>query len=113
MVNALELIRLHFQLECKEILAGNLVRRIPCADPDDIHRVYIAKYAGDYALYFREDVVPEMRIQIRRQPPERIFTDYDYIAGLLGGSDDIFIGKSYIFPPMDAALYPDASSLGK
>lgn len=107
MVDALELIRLHLQLECKEVLPGNLVRRIGCADPDKIHRVYIARHAGGYALYFREDVPAKIIKQIRAMSPEQVFSDYETVAAILSGCKDIFIGKSYVFPPMTAAFYPD------
>jgi hypothetical protein len=111
-MDALALIRLHLQLECKEVFNDFLMREIHCADPDGIHRVYIAQHSGGYALYFRNDLSPELIAQIRAMPPEQVFTDYDRIAALLGGSEDIFIGKSYVFPPMDASLYPDGVPLG-
>jgi hypothetical protein len=111
-MDALALIRLHLRLECKEVFGDDLVRPIRCAEPDEIHRVYIAHHLGGYALYFREDVSPGIMAEIRAMPPEQIFSDQKRIAALLGGSEDIFIGKSYVFPPMEASLYPDAVPLG-
>ena len=119
-VDALELIRRHLELECIGFDAEAALVRLPCPNPDTVPRLYVARHAGGYAVYFRHDLPREVRRELAALPPERLFDDEGLVARLLAGVElggegpSPWRGKSYVFaeaPP--GKVYRGAERLGE
>ena len=115
MIDALELIRIHLELECKRIDLDDFLYRIPCANPDDMSRFYIAQYNEGVVRYFQYDLPASLCERLRMLSPELAFQDIEGVKRILvdhAPCDDFHVGKSYIFPgnltPDD---YPDVARL--
>ncbi len=111
-MDAIALIRIHLELECIGVDARGLLSRLPCPNPDDIPRFYVARHPAGYVAYCRHDLPPRLREALGALPPECAFTERDTVERILaltGSGDGIWRGKSYIFPDtLTPDLYPDA-----
>ena len=101
-MNALEMLRLHMELECITVDAAGDLTRLPCPDPDDIHRLYIAQHADGYSRYFRDDVPDELRARLRELSVETLFTDHEQVKAIFADfgapCSGMHVGKSYVYP---------------
>jgi len=100
-MNALELVRIHLELECIGLDSDRLMVHIPCSNPDDIARFYIFQHTGAYTAYFSRDLPKLTREQIRLLSPEIAFSNYDTVKVILAADkpcEQMHIGKSYVFP---------------
>jgi hypothetical protein len=115
-VGAEELVRIQLTLECKGVVEGDRLVRIPCAEPDDIPRVFIAQYDGGCASYVRHDVPVRIYERLVALPPEEAMRDHEAVKRLLAEDvpcDEVSRGKSYLFPDtLSHRDYPDAVRLG-
>jgi hypothetical protein len=109
------LIELQLELECKGVVNGNTLVRIPGRDPDDIPRFLVIQHEQSYIAYFRHDLSPHVRLQLTTLPFEQAFHDHEQVKAILANytpCEDMFIGKSYVFPQtLTTDLYPDAVRL--
>lgn len=110
-MNALDLLKLQMQLECKGLNEVGDMIPIPCANPDEIPRVYVVRHKDGYTVFFRYDLAPHLRISLAAFLPRVLFTDHQRIKSTLSQSapcKDLWVGKSYIFPEiLRATLYPN------
>lgn len=110
-MNALGLLKLQMQLECKGLNELGDMIPIPCANPDEIPRVYAAKHQDDYTVFFRYDLAPHLRSSLAALPPKVLFMDHPRIKSILSQfapCKELWVGKSYVFPEMlRPTLYPD------
>jgi hypothetical protein len=100
-MNALELVRIHLELECIGLDADGFMARISCANPDEIARFYIVQHSGRYASYFSRDLPQSVRKPIAALPPEMAFRDYELVKRILAADapcESMHVGKSYVFP---------------
>ena len=101
-MNALELLRLHMELECITVNAAGDMTALPCPDPDDIHRLYIARHAAGYSLYFRDDVPDALRTLLNQLPVETLFSDHTRIKAIFADfgapCPGMHVGRSYVYP---------------
>ena len=99
---ALELLRLHMALECIAVDADDDLRPIPCPNPDDIHRLYLARHAAGTDHFFRHDVPQPLRAALNRLPIDTLFHEHERVKAVFaefGAScTGLHIGKSYIYP---------------
>jgi RimJ/RimL family protein N-acetyltransferase len=102
--NALEWLRLHMALECIEVDAQGDLIRLPCEDPDDIHRLYIARHGDRYHVYFRHDVPEEVRTALRSLSDEELFLEHDRVKSIFtqysAPVEGMHIGRSYVHPTL-------------
>ncbi len=82
-MDALELIRRHLELECIGFNPEGSLVPLPCPNPDTVPRLYVARHAGGYAVYFRHDLPREVRRELTALPPERLFDDERLVARLV------------------------------
>jgi RimJ/RimL family protein N-acetyltransferase len=91
---------LQLELECKGIVDGDRLVRIPGAEPDDIEGMQIVRYAdGSHRALFAADVDDELRARVARVGVDAAFERPE----LLGVSRSKRL-RSYVFP--DALLPP-------
>lgn len=116
-MDSLALIRIHLALECVGVAADNLLFRIPCANPDTLHRVYVARHDQGDTLFFRADLSEAVRKKLLRLPIADFFEDSPRVAAVLGEEspcEEIHIGKSYLFPDtLTPAQYPGVVPLSQ
>ena len=116
-MDSMELIRLHLALECKGIDARGQLVRIPCADPDTLHRVYLARHDQGDTFFFRADLPEGIRRKLLRFSAADFFEAPDRIRAVLeedGPCEEIHLGKSYIFPEsLHPSQFPDALRLAE
>jgi hypothetical protein len=104
-------------LECKGVEAGQRLVRIPCAEPDDIPRVYAVQHEGGCAAYVRHDVPAPIYARLMALPPEEVLRDHELVARLLAEDapcEQVTRGKSYLVPAdaFSSSDYPDVARLG-
>ena len=101
-MKALEMLRMHMELECITVNAAGDLARLPCPDPDDIHRLYIARHADGYSRFFRDDVLDELRVRLNQLSVETLFTDHEQVkaifAQFVAPCNGMHVGKSYVYP---------------
>ena len=110
------LVRIQLALECKRVEEGRRLARIPCAEPDDIPRVYVVQHEAGCASYIRDDVPAPLYARLVVLPPAEVMHDYDLVTRLLAEDapcEQVNRGKSYLFPD-DFSFddYPDVARLG-
>jgi len=104
----LRLLHLQLELECKRASADGLIFRVPCANPDDISRVFAVRLAtGDHHVFLAADARPELIATIRALPPATVYADEAAVLARLhpGGSGPAPVrGRTYHFasPPAEA-----------
>lgn len=84
--------------------AQNFLSRIDCPNPDTLHRVYVTQTNGEYTAYFRHDLPNAIYEQLHGLPLDTLFTDREVVKAILAQDapcNELFVGKSYIFPPME------------
>lgn len=110
-MNALDLLKTQMELECKGLNELGDMIPIPCANPDEIPRVYAARHKDGYTVFFRYDLAPHLRNSLAALPPRFLFTDHQQIKSILSQAapcKELWVGKSYIFPEiLRPTLYPD------
>lgn len=113
----MDLIRLHLALEGKGIDAAGQLVRIPCDDPDTLHRVYVTRNAQGDSLFFQADLPQPIRDKLLRLPVTDFFDYPQRVETILaedGTCMERHIGKSYIFPDtLNPAQYPDVVRLAE
>jgi predicted GNAT family acetyltransferase len=115
-IDSPELIRIHLELECVGIDADEQLYRIPCDNPDDLPRFYIARHDGGYSRYCGQGLAADIREQLLALPPEDALRDTETVLKILAQDapcEDMHIGKSYVFPAMSPELYRDAVRLNE
>jgi GNAT superfamily N-acetyltransferase len=116
-MEVMDLIRLHLALEGVGIDAAGQMVRIPCPDPDTLHRVYFIRHARGVSLFFQAGLPQVIRERLQQLPSADFFTNPQRVESILeenGTCAERHIGKSYIFPDtISAALYPDVVRLAE
>ena len=101
-MDSLELLRLHMALECIAINADGDLVLIPCPNPDDIHRLYIARHADGYDLFFRHDVPQGLRSALQQIPVDTLFHEHDQVKAVFervgAACTGMHSGRSYVYP---------------
>jgi hypothetical protein len=82
-ISALDLIHLQLELECIGFNEHGFLTRIAGDHPDDIARIFIAKYAEDYALYFRDDIDQAIVKRLRSFSSEQLYMDTNTVKSIL------------------------------
>jgi hypothetical protein len=116
-MNALELIRIHLELECIGIDDNNNLYQISCANPDDLPRFYIAHHDRGYSRYFRYDLPQFICDQLIALAPPTALHDTEAVRIILAQDapcQEMHVGKSYVFPAsLSPGLYADAVHLNE
>ena len=116
-MDALELIRIHLELECVGIDANGGLYRISCDHPDDLPRFYVAHHDQGYSRYFRYDLPQFISEQLMALAPATALHDTEAVRIILGQDapcHEMHVGKSYVFPDsLSPTLYPDAICLNE
>jgi hypothetical protein len=81
--SALDLIHLQLELECIGFNEKGFLTRIAGDNPDDIARIFIAKYAEYYALYFRDDINHDIVKQLRSFSSEQLYINTNTVKSIL------------------------------
>jgi GNAT superfamily N-acetyltransferase len=109
-MDARALIQLHLELECVRIVGDRMVR-IPCDNPDDLYRFYIARTTSGYVRYYAHTLPTSVYRALQALPDEVAFSAPAKVMPLLARDqpcETIFQGRSYTFaepPPPDS--FPD------
>ena len=116
-VRAEELVRIQLALECKAVEEGHRLVRIPCAEPDDIPRVYVVQHEDGRAAYVRHDVPAHIHARLIALPPEEVMRDHELVTRLLAEDapcEQVNRGTSYVVPShaFSSGDYPDVARLG-
>ncbi len=115
LVDDLELIRIHLELECVGLNAAGRLIPIPCPNPETPHRLYIARHAAGYSTYYRHDLPDDIHARLAALGPERAFADFDAVKRILAARtpcEEMHAGKSYVFPTtVGPDAYPDVVRL--
>jgi hypothetical protein len=114
-MNAEKWVTMHLRLECVQVDDQHFLSRIDCPNPDTLHRLYVAKHAEGYTVYYRRDLPKAAYELLGALSPETLFTDYAAIKAILAQDrpcDELFVGKSYVFPTMTPAQFPDVVQIG-
>lgn len=109
LVDDLELIRIHLELECIGLNGAGQLVPLPCPNPETPHRLYIARHAAGYSTFYRHDLPDDIRARLDALGPERAFDDFDAVKRILAADapcEEMHAGKSYVFP---TTLARDAS----
>lgn len=116
-MNAIDLIHAQMALECIGINDAGEMIRITGPNPDTIARLYVVHYGESYYAYPRYDLPVHVRRKLHELPAELAFHDREIVQTILGkdgACDDVFVGKSYVFPlTIDPRDYLDAIRLGE
>jgi GNAT superfamily N-acetyltransferase len=102
MIAARDWLRLHMALECITLdAAGDLVR-LPCSNPDTIHRLYLARHAGGHEVFFRHDLPGDLRADLSTLPVDSLFHDHEWVKAIFAASGapcpGMHVGRSYVYP---------------
>lgn len=116
-MNTFDLLRLHLELECKGVDECMQLYRIPCANPDTLHRVYAVRRPEGEHIFFQEGLPGPLRDRLCKLPFRAYFDDPQQIRAILedhAPCDEIHIGKSYVFPESITAMKtPDVTRLSQ
>lgn len=102
-MDSVELIKIHLELECIGVNKSSQLHQIPCADPDDLPRFYIAHHDKGYSRYFRQDLAVSICNQLLALAPETALRAREIVQTILAQDTpctDIHTGKSYVFPDL-------------
>ncbi len=92
-VDPRELYVLQLELECKGIVDGDRLVRIPGDEPDDIEPIQVTKYPdGSCRMLVRDDIDDELYARVARMGAEAAFERPELL-----GVSDWERGRSYIF----------------
>jgi ribosomal protein S18 acetylase RimI-like enzyme len=94
---------LQLELECKGVVAGQTLVRIPGAEPDDIPRVHVVRLDDTYQAFVRHDVSASLRQALATLSPEEAFADHERVQAILASDalcTQLWRGHSYVFPPL-------------
>lgn len=109
------LTKLQLELECIAVEHGNLLVRIPCANPDDIPRFLVTNSGDIYRSYFRHDLPQRVLHELEKLAPQEAFEDPETVRRILSLDSpcaDHVTFQSYVFPKtLSLDLYPDAVRL--
>ena len=100
-MNALEFLHLQLELECKRVTAEGVMAPLSCDDPDEIPRLFVARHAQGWTVYFRHDVEPSVQRQLCARPPEQLWAEPEIVYMILppekanGGTS--WRGRTYHF----------------
>lgn len=81
-----DLNRAQLELECIGVDEGGRLYRTPGNDPDDIHLVFLVRYADEIELLVMHDAEPALVRELGRQSPRELWTQPESLAQLLYGS---------------------------
>jgi GNAT superfamily N-acetyltransferase len=99
--NPLDLIHIQLELECIGVNREGFLFRIPCTNPDDIARFFVARHATGYIRFIRHDVAPHIIDQLRTPPQHHAFTDIEHVKQIISadaaGETDVWRGRAYTF----------------
>jgi RimJ/RimL family protein N-acetyltransferase len=112
LMNIEALIRLQLELECIRINERGYVQQFPCNNPDAAARLYVMYDGQHYHRYIRHDVPTEMRQLLKLMAGATLFAEHERVRGVLledAPCEDVFIGKTYIFP--EAIAVPDDAQI--
>ena len=111
-MNAEELLYVHMRLECIQVIPPHFLSRINCPNPDDIHRFYVVKMhpTSHIKAFYRWDLESKIQAQLQTIELQSIFLDDQDVRAILDqpeSSREVFKGKSYIFPQINADEHSD------
>jgi hypothetical protein len=110
-----QLTELQLELECIGVDSGNLLIRVPCANPDNIARFLVVHHDDAYTVYFRHDLPHHIREALAALPHKHAYEDHGTVTRILGQDapcTEISSFKSYVFPDtLSPDIYPDAGRL--
>lgn len=105
------ILKTHLHLECMAVTPEGLLTRIEGPYPDDISRLYAAKFTnGSVQKFYRVDVPQDIRSQLDSIPVADIFIDTTKIKKVLSIPQDQeeWRGLSYVFPEnLSVQDFPD------
>lgn len=107
MTDYLKWLAQHLVLECIQRDANGDLVRMPCAAPDALPRVYVARHYDQSQRYFRHDVPSTVREQLAQMSLSQLSTETAQVltildAAALIGSGEVWRGKSYVYLPETA-----------
>lgn len=104
-----DLNRKQMELECIGVDEGRRLYRVPGDHPDDIHLVFLARYADEIELFVRHDADPALLRELGRRSLTDLWGRPERLARFLYGSpepsDQWWVGRAYSF----AEAYPRES----
>jgi hypothetical protein len=97
-MNSLDLLHVHLRLEGIGLNAGERMVRIPGPDPDEIPRLYAARFTGGHVAYCRDDVDVTLCNRWRTLSADELFGPTAQLASRLGEPlDEVWSGYSCVF----------------
>ena len=114
-MNALDYTCLQLELECIGIDALGQLYRIPCANPDTLHRVYVVRCTEETHHFFRQNLPLPLRTKLQHLPFEDYQEHPERVKSILeedAPCEEYFVGKSYIFSvSLPSSIFPDVVHL--
>jgi hypothetical protein len=97
-MNPLDLLHVHLRLEGIELNAEGRLVRIPGQYPDEIPRLYAARFADGHVAYCRDDVVETLCKGWRTLLADELFGPTASVSSRLGEPlDEVWSGYSCVF----------------
>jgi GNAT superfamily N-acetyltransferase len=116
-MNVYDLIRTQLALEGIGVDDEGQLIRVPCLNPDTLHRVYVARYPGGATIFFQAGLHPALCSCLLRLPVTEFFENPQRVRAILAEDrpcESSFIGKSYVFPDTISVIqYPDVLHLSQ
>lgn len=112
-MDALHLLQLQLELECKRVDTEGLLYPVPCDNPDDLSCVFVARHAAGWTIYFRHDLPLSLRQRLKTLPAEQLWADVETVQTLLAAeriesARHIWRGSTYHFAQLPSpAETPD------
>jgi len=110
-LSAQRLLALQLELECIAIDSERRLRRIPCANPDDIPRLLVIGDGTRCWSYLRADLPSDLRHALDRVAAEQAFRDPSTVVPILGGDPPRPFLTYTTRAPLAADQYPAAVRL--
>lgn len=114
-MNAIDLIRIHLELECLATAPDGLLHTLPCADAVSAPRFYAALHPGGCVRYYRGDLPTPLRYRLESLSPTTALQDHARVKAILGDHqpcETVWHGMSYVFPVrISEGQFPDAVRL--
>lgn len=116
-MNAFRLLQIQLELECITFDHNGDLMRLPCPDPDDVPRVYVAHLAQGIQILYRQDVAPRVRDAIGACAPDIAFYYPERILEIIetdAPCQEIWTGSSYVFAERVAPdAFPDVTRIDR
>src|SRR5689334_8543006 len=100
-MNPETLLKAQLRLECIGINANGRMHRIAGANPDDIHRFFIAKHHHGFTALVRDDVPEHTAQQFLALSPDCAFIDAAAVGAILYAKTELptegWRGRAYYF----------------